>query len=468
MKAILKVENFGPIDKASLDLRNVNVLIGPQASGKSTLAKLYTICKSPVMYHELEGGEFSALFYKFKELNEDVEKISYVTLDKFKSSLEHFSILSFYSSKTIIEFDSPTHKLTINRGKINFVDKINIQNILEFYKKEDIENIKKGFDSLRRKSDVFNFKFIFTLYFLKQLKKRPKNNGNNWFDGFYDFHQSVVRNGYSISIDEARRLIQSVRQYKSDVFNNKALYIPAERTIINLLKQASFTLQKAKVPLPSHLLDYATIYENSTDKVKKLDLSFLKEGITFKNVSGIDKIYYSPRKSIKLSESASGFQSVVPMILPIQNEKSKSALKEHYSFVIEEPETNLFPKAQYDLLKFLEKDRSDDFEKIDKGIIHTYTTHSPFVLSSLNNMLYAFKKGHKAPEGVKIEINKILNQKNWIDPKYFSAYQIINGKAISIMDRKTGLIKENVIDEVSEDIVEDFRKIGIASLKGNG
>ena len=211
-------------------------------------------------------------------------------------------------------------------------------------------------------------------------------------------------------------------------------------------------------------MDYATIYENATDKVKEFDLGFLKDNTFYKNVNGIDRIFFAKNKSIKLTESASGFQSVVPMILPILNEKNTDSSKEHYSFVIEEPETNLFPKAQYELLKFLEKDRNDDFDKIDKGIIHTYTTHSPFILSSFNNMLYAFKKGNNSVSKIKSEICKILEECNWINPDQFSAYQIEDGKSKSIMDRKTGLIKENVIDYVSEDIIDDFRKIALASI----
>ena len=49
MKSKLIVRNFGPIESATLNLSNVNVFIGPQASGKSTLAKLYTICTSPIL-----------------------------------------------------------------------------------------------------------------------------------------------------------------------------------------------------------------------------------------------------------------------------------------------------------------------------------------------------------------------------------------------------------------------------------
>jgi predicted ATPase len=47
MKSTLTVKNFGPIDFVMLDLRHVNVFIGPQASGKSALAKLFTVCSAP-------------------------------------------------------------------------------------------------------------------------------------------------------------------------------------------------------------------------------------------------------------------------------------------------------------------------------------------------------------------------------------------------------------------------------------
>ena len=39
----LTVENFGPIKKAEIDVTDMMVFIGPQSSGKSTLAKLITI-----------------------------------------------------------------------------------------------------------------------------------------------------------------------------------------------------------------------------------------------------------------------------------------------------------------------------------------------------------------------------------------------------------------------------------------
>lgn len=462
MKSKLIVKNFGPIESATLNLRNVNVFIGPQASGKSTLAKLYTICKSPILFHNLKNNKFpSYLFYEDQTIKSDFFEVSF---QKFKDSLNFYSILDFYTTKSVIEFDCPTHYIQIINGKIVFEDKFEIHKIINSFENGDSDEILKLFNLLRKKSENFNFRFAFDIFYSRNLELIKKNS-TTWVDDFYLFRNSLDNIDLILSDNEIKKLLSTSRNIKSEVFNNNAFYIPSERTIVGLLKQAALNINSLNIPIPKHLLDYAATYNSATFEVKEFDLSFIKPGSFYRNVKGDDYIYYTARKKIRLSESASGIQSIIPILLPIESKKNKNTLNNsQYSFVIEEPETNLFPKAQYELLKFLEKNRKDDFGKIDKGIIHTYTTHSPFILSSLNNMLYAYKKGSQSTPIVREKIINILEENNWIDPEHFSAYQIIDGKAKSIMDRKTGLIKENVIDYVSEDIIEDFRKIATASI----
>ena len=43
MEEVLEIENFGPISKAKINLKKYIVLIGPQSSGKSTIAKLIAL-----------------------------------------------------------------------------------------------------------------------------------------------------------------------------------------------------------------------------------------------------------------------------------------------------------------------------------------------------------------------------------------------------------------------------------------
>ena len=45
MKEKLIIKNFGPIKSVDLDLGKITVLIGEQATGKSTVAKVLSICR---------------------------------------------------------------------------------------------------------------------------------------------------------------------------------------------------------------------------------------------------------------------------------------------------------------------------------------------------------------------------------------------------------------------------------------
>ena len=75
------------------------------------------------------------------------------------------------------------------------------------------------------------------------------------------------------------------------------------------------------------------------------------------------------------------------------------------------------------------------------------TTHSPYILSYLNNLLFAWKVGQIQPEAEnKIAIEFRLN------PADFGAYVLRDGHSHSIFDTQTGLIDRNYLDEIFEEI----------------
>src|ERR1022692_31486 len=118
MQSRLIVKNFGPIKFVDLDLRNVNVFIGPQASGKSTLAKLYTIFKAPRKF--LKNG--------------NAEK----NIKAFKEVLEEYNISSFLKDDTEIEFDSELHTLIYKDGTIFYGPKL-------LKKIQELEKLKNNY-----------------------------------------------------------------------------------------------------------------------------------------------------------------------------------------------------------------------------------------------------------------------------------------------------------------------------------
>jgi hypothetical protein len=76
-------------------------------------------------------------------------------------------------------------------------------------------------------------------------------------------------------------------------------------------------------------------------------------------------------------------------------------------------------------------------------------------LSAANNLLFAAKVGRQSNESA-IEVDKIISKASWIEKEDFSAYYIIDGNAKSIVNDKTGLIDENELDRISENLAGEF------------
>ena len=118
--------------------------------------------------------------------------------------------------------------------------------------------------------------------------------------------------------------------------------------------------------------------------------------------------------------------------------------------IIEEPEAHLYPEAQKEIIELISLlSNSNDNQVI-------VTTHSPYILSSLNNLIYA--KNIKNNENIK-EVEKIVDKKIWLDSDKINAYLIKNGQAENILDFELKLIKAEKIDSASEQINSIYDKL---------
>lgn len=114
---------------------------------------------------------------------------------------------------------------------------------------------------------------------------------------------------------------------------------------------------------------------------------------------------------------------------------------------IEEPEANIFPSTQYELAKlfgYLGNNPHWDFS-------WTITTHSPYILSAFNNLIYAGQLGQDSRLREKLPIE----EKFWITPGSFRAYKIEDGKTSTILS-KSGLVDGAYLDSVSDAIGDEF------------
>ena len=279
---------------------------------------------------------------------------------------------------------------------------------------------------------------------------------------FYGLPTSYLTNGMEVNIPSASMTFEEFEKYfegekengkKPPVINLKftptqLVFLPAERLLISLLSESIWSLMINKVALPSFIIQFGQLFELAKKEFDTFKIKFLN--IEFRHQSGKDYVYFNDNEGVPLSESASGLQSVIPMYLVIEKMLLDKEFKSN--FIIEEPELNLYPTTQKNLVYYL----ADRCTKEDNQLL--MTTHSPYILAALNNLLFAFKTAQKHPEKAD-EIAKIIPRESWLNPEEFAAYFVADGTARTIINPKTGLISENELDGASESIGDEFDAI---------
>lgn len=268
--------------------------------------------------------------------------------------------------------------------------------------------------------------------------------------------QSVLRWQYAAWYIEYKQGTISSSNNKIALFDRPVHYIPAERAFTVLAAGAFQNLLLNQVPISPTLLRFGATFEKARARFSQQSIPFL--GISYNLVNGIDYIT-TPKPdlpeqeknaefTIPLRESASSHQAVVPMYLTMAylREQNPQTL-----FVVEEPELNLFPVAQKQMIEYIV--RTCLHAKTNNQVI--VTTHSPYVLTSLNNLLQAMTAYLRNPqEGAEIE--KIVPTELWLLLSEISAYLLDEGQAKNILDKEIRLITDNAIDSVSDEIAEAF------------
>ena len=432
-RAKLIVKNFGPLKDIEIEVREMVTFIGAQASGKSTLAKLLSIFEDE-NFRRNENIKFEDELKKYNILNylqrETIIEYNNIKSDKnyvnFSYENENFQKYNSFYWIDLIKSNNDKENIEIFKGMIN-----SDLNFLIFNKLEYIQKFVKIFNENDEKQELIN-------YIVLTKNKRQKIDVNKIFE--------ILKTEGSTEnyISFYEKLINIL----PEIYSFDSIYIPTERSFLHLIAENFLGLINNNVQIPKYLLESGQDYEKAIKTIKELPLSIINKKLQYKREGKTSYIYHNKNEKVDLLESASGLQSIIPVLLLVEYAKS---LKDEYNFnfVVEEPELNLYPKAQHELIKYLVKNCLLD----RKNLI--LTTHSPFVLASLNNLLLAYDKGQTKPK----EVNKIIKKDSWLNPKNFIAYQLKNGKAYKIMDDKLGQIKENMIDTISDDFSDEFDKL---------
>lgn len=232
-------------------------------------------------------------------------------------------------------------------------------------------------------------------------------------------------------------------------------FIPADRIAVTLLSnELLYSLNEINQDLPGYFVRFGQLFNRLKKSQRSFDFTDTL-GVVYRYEDDIDKIEIQGNKQIRMSNASSAIQTNIPLLV-ILNHQSQNGYEDFYTAdlnisIIEEPELNCFPVLQNSMLKNIIKSIQTSVDKFKRRIL--ITTHSPYILTSLNNLMYAYQVGQKNKE----EANKIIEEKYWVNPNDVSAYQLlIDGTCRDILDREESMIEADKIDEVSRIINQQF------------
>ena len=421
----LIIKNFAGIKELEIEVKKVNVLIGPQASGKSICAKLLFYFKN-----------FS------KELLQTVEN---------KQTKRH---LDLNYLRTFEEYFPPD-----SWGKGDFKIQYIIGNCY-------IE-ISKYRDSKNKISIEYSELFHKELTELRRIKKLSEHRIETNVSQYNAFEQPYL----------VRKNLQDhlTKTLKDSICNEAAfsqLFIPAGRSFYAVLQKNIFSFISSNNALDPFLRDFGSVYENMKNIRLRVKPSFKDEHNIQKeidtlidkslcgkhiSVKGEDFLEIADGRRISIASSSSGQQETLPLttvlsMLPFLYSLNGSIGQTVY---IEEPEAHLFPSAQRSIVELI----ATIFNYRKKQLQFFITTHSPYVLTALNNLLQAGILYTDSPKEVQDSLEKIVPKYKSLNIVDLSAYALINGTCRSIICPETGLIDASIIDSVSDDLAIEFDKL---------
>lgn len=130
--------------------------------------------------------------------------------------------------------------------------------------------------------------------------------------------------------------------------------------------------------------------------------------------------------------------------------------KKTLSIFIEEPELSLFPSAQRRLLNRLVRDCFAENKQENCVTNLAFATHSPYILTSLNNLLLAGETAKTVEK--KVRVSQVVSEEYWLTAEQVGAYAIENGKVKNIIE-EDNLIDGAYLDSISDEVSSEFSNI---------
>lgn len=281
-------------------------------------------------------------------------------------------------------------------------------------------------------------------------------------------------------------------------YNTKISYIPAERNLVSAVRNINSAYKtEDRDVLFNFILEWNECRRDFT-RNSQLNLS-LTDSFKYYDEDGQDYIVLPNGNSITSFFASSGIQSIMPIdvisektinsvgnvtkysvddlmsrmleLLDKNKEtepteelsKKMESMREYMKYksaqlFIEEPEQNLYPDAQRMLIQNLIR-RIKRAQKIEnKQSILMLTTHSPYVLSTMNALIADADAKRQKPEDARL--NELIDESTLLPIEAYSAYYINKeGTFEDIKDMEIPMFSGIDLDSVSDWVDEHVSNI---------
>ena len=398
--ARIKIKEFGPIkeglvgDEEFIDIRKVTVLIGEQGSGKSSVAKL--ISTFSWMEKALVRG--------------DLPKKKLVRKGYFNTRLDYHRLKAYQRPETDIVFDGEAYRFRYMNGNLDVSEK------------------------------------PLTKYHLPQVLYVPAER--NFI--------ANVNNSKALKLT-SQALVEFVEEYRRAMeAMNGGVELPINQTT------AIYNRARGVVELRGPGFDELDLTEASSGFQSLVPLylvsRFLDRSIGKKGPEDASE----PMSAEELDRFKKGVEALWDddTLTDIQRRVGLSALsskfnKSAFINIVEEPEQNLFPTSQWEMLQSLLQ-----FNEGNNKLV--ITTHSPYLLAYLSLCIQAQSLWDKigAREDLQAKVEKVVPRHAFLKDEESFFYQLKSGGTIERIAEFEGVPSDsNFLNQSLRDANVDFDKL---------
>ena len=398
-KEKLIVKSLGPLKEAIIEPRPLTIIVGEQATGKSLVAQLLYFFRG---LEELFARIFNPELCSEKNWPKKI-------IRKLLDDLRGVSFAYFANGTTDIQYSFLYEKKTL-RWKV----KIYSQNRWIRPLKNLVQQLIQWAEIWQEDKEALGRSRINSQIFIPTERSMFTRLINTEPSALYAPYQPLPFKNFADILDQATKLYQILYRGKERKFFGEIMEpLVKEDFYFKRLKEIGEFVLKAQ----QEALSGSAYVPDRGPKEWKWKIK---------------------EKIIPIQATASGQMEAWPFFVIAA---TFGANESQIDFYFEEPETHLHPKAQVKIMEVIAF-------LVNHGHTFTITTHSPYILYIVNNLIQRHLSYKGSPPEGKIAL----------DPEKVCAYKFTD-KAEEIMDKEANLIDAEELERIADELGGEFERL---------